>query len=89
MSLLEVRRLSKHFGGLQALSDVDFEITPGEIVGLIGPNGAGKSTLINAITGVHPPDAVERVRVPAPRPGHSYGLKWPPPAMRVAGGGRW
>ncbi len=57
MSLLEVRRLSKHFGGLQALSDVDFEIAPGEIVGLIGPNGAGKSTLINAITGVHPPDA--------------------------------
>jgi len=55
--LLEVRRLSKHFGGLQALSDVDFEIAPGEIVGLIGPNGAGKSTLINAITGVHPPDA--------------------------------
>ena len=57
MSLLEVRRLSKHFGGLRALSDVDFEIAPGEIVGLIGPNGAGKSTLINAITGVHPPDA--------------------------------
>ena len=49
--------MSKHFGGLQALSGVDCEIPAGEIVGLIGPNGAGKSTLLNAIAGVHPPDA--------------------------------
>ncbi len=57
MSLLAVQRVSKRFGGLRALSDVDLDIAPGEIVGLIGPNGAGKSTLINAITGVYQPDA--------------------------------
>lgn len=57
MSLLAARGVSKRFGGLQALSEIDFDIEPGEIVGLIGPNGAGKSTLINAITGVYPPDA--------------------------------
>jgi branched-chain amino acid transport system ATP-binding protein len=56
VSLLEVRRVSKRFGGLQALSGVDCEIAGGEIVGLIGPNGAGKSTLLNTITGVYPTD---------------------------------
>jgi len=57
VSLLAVRRVSKRFGGLQALSEIDFDIGPGEIVGLIGPNGAGKSTLINVIAGVYPPEA--------------------------------
>lgn len=53
--MLEVRKLSKYFGGLPALVDVDFRIAPGEIVGLIGPNGAGKTTLFNVITGVFRP----------------------------------
>ncbi len=53
--MLEVRKLTKFFGGLPALRDVDFAIAPGEIVGLIGPNGAGKTTLFNVITGVFRP----------------------------------
>ena len=56
MSLLRGQGVTKIFGGLVALSDVDFEIREGEIVGLIGQNGAGKTTLINTITGVYKPD---------------------------------
>ncbi|HHY37799.1 MAG TPA: ABC transporter ATP-binding protein [Clostridia bacterium] len=51
--LLEVRSLTKRFGGLEALKSVDIGIEGGEIVGLIGPNGAGKTTLFNCITGFH------------------------------------
>ena len=54
--LLEVRSVSKRFGGLRALTDVSFTIGAGEIVGIIGPNGAGKTTLFNLITGFYPPD---------------------------------
>ena len=49
--LLEVKDLSRAFGGLQALSRVSFEIGPGEIVGVIGPNGAGKTTLFSVLSG--------------------------------------
>ena len=52
-ALLELSGVSRHFGGLRALSRVDLAVARGEVVGLIGPNGAGKTTLVNVITGVH------------------------------------
>jgi branched-chain amino acid transport system ATP-binding protein len=50
-ALLQVKGISKHFGGFTALSDVSIDIAPGERFGLIGPNGSGKTTLINCISG--------------------------------------
>ncbi len=54
-TVLEVRSLSKNFGGLRALNDVDMFINCGEIVALIGPNGAGKTTFFNCVTGIYLP----------------------------------
>jgi branched-chain amino acid transport system ATP-binding protein len=56
-ALLDVRGVTKRFGGLIANKDISFQIGHGELVGLIGPNGAGKSTLFDVLTGVQPPDA--------------------------------
>jgi ABC-type sugar transport system ATPase subunit len=53
--ILEVRNLTKRFGGLTAVDQVDFQVYPGEVVGLLGDNGAGKSTLIKMISGVYTP----------------------------------
>jgi len=57
--LLELRGISKSFGSVQALSDVDFEVRAGEVMALVGDNGAGKSTLIKCIAGTHTPDSGE------------------------------
>jgi branched-chain amino acid transport system ATP-binding protein len=54
--ILQVKDVSKHFGGLRALVHITFDLPAGEILGLIGPNGAGKTTLFNCINGVYPPE---------------------------------
>ena len=59
MAILEIRHVSKFFGGLAANSDVSFDVNEAEIVGLIGPNGAGKTTLFNCIVGYYPPSKGE------------------------------
>ncbi len=59
--LLETKQLSKTFGGLVAVSNVELQIQEGEIRGLIGPNGSGKSTLFNLISGVYQPDPGGRI----------------------------
>jgi branched-chain amino acid transport system ATP-binding protein len=61
VTLLEVRRVSKHFRGLRAVHEASFELPEGAINGLIGPNGAGKTTIFNMIAGVYPPSAGEIV----------------------------
>lgn len=55
MSLLNIEKITKNFGGLTAVSNVSLSIEEGELVGLIGPNGAGKTTLFNVLTGVYVP----------------------------------
>ena len=59
MSLLEVRNVSRRFGGLMAVGGVSFTLEKGEILGVIGPNGAGKTTLFNLINGFFPPSSGE------------------------------
>jgi branched-chain amino acid transport system ATP-binding protein len=59
MRILELKGVSKSFGGLKAVEDFKLSIEEGEILGLIGPNGAGKSTIFNCIAGVYPPTAGE------------------------------
>lgn len=54
MHLLEGQSVSKQFGALKAVDQVDFHVQKGEILGLIGPNGAGKTTLVNLVTGIYP-----------------------------------
>jgi branched-chain amino acid transport system ATP-binding protein len=61
MAILEIRHVSKFFGGLAANSDISFDLAEGTILGLIGPNGAGKTTLFNCITGYYTPSRGEVV----------------------------
>ncbi len=60
-ALLEVRGVTKHFGGLPAVDGIDLEVAAGEIVAVIGPNGAGKSTLLQLVNGLLPPTSAQRI----------------------------
>ncbi|MBX6763394.1 MAG: sugar ABC transporter ATP-binding protein [Rubrobacteraceae bacterium] len=79
--VLRIRGVSKSFGAVQALKNVDFEVYPDEVVALCGDNGAGKSTLINIITGVFPPDSGEvffqgeRVEFSSPQDARERGIE--------------
>jgi branched-chain amino acid transport system ATP-binding protein len=59
MSILKVNNLSKSFGGIRAVTDINIEVEKGEIVGVIGPNGAGKTTFFNLLTGIYSPSTGE------------------------------
>jgi D-xylose transport system ATP-binding protein len=76
--LLELKGVSKSFGAVRALTDVDFEVYPGEVVALVGDNGAGKSTLIKAISGIQPGDTYE-----AKFEGESVNLNTPQDGTRL------
>ncbi|RLC82182.1 MAG: sugar ABC transporter ATP-binding protein [Chloroflexi bacterium] len=79
--LVEMRRISKNFGHVQALRQVDFTVGYAEVVGLLGDNGAGKSTLIKILTGLYPPDEGEiyfegkRVHFSSPRQARDMGIE--------------
>lgn len=79
--LLRARGISKRFGAVQALRDVDVDLYAGEVLGLVGDNGAGKSTLIKILSGVYPPDAGSidlegrPVRFSSPREARAAGIE--------------
>src|SRR6188472_2707946 len=79
--LLQIRNLSKAFGSVQALADVDFEVFPGEVMALVGDNGAGKSTLIKCIAGTHAADSGqiffegEQVHIHGPKDSARLGIE--------------
>ena len=79
-SVLSLKGISKHFGAVAALTGVDLEVFPGEVVALVGDNGAGKSTLVKILSGVHEADAGEivfngqTVQIPNPMAAHQMGI---------------
>src|SRR5580700_3138633 len=79
--ILQLHGVSKRFGAVQALQDVDFEVYHGEVVGLVGDNGAGKSTLVKVMSGVHPPDSGKvffdgrEVTINSPRDSTNLGIE--------------
>ncbi|HIE48287.1 TPA: sugar ABC transporter ATP-binding protein [Candidatus Bipolaricaulota bacterium] len=79
--LVQMVKISKSFGTVQALKDVDFDVRRQEVMGLVGDNGAGKSTLIKILTGVYPPDSGEiyfegkKVKVSSPKDARDLGIE--------------
>ncbi|MGW6461242.1 ATP-binding cassette domain-containing protein [Streptomyces sp. NPDC055078] len=78
--LLSLRGISKSFGAVAALTDVDLDVAAGQVVALVGDNGAGKSTLVKVLSGVHPPDSgsvrfsSETVHIPSPAAAQQLGI---------------
>jgi D-xylose transport system ATP-binding protein len=81
MTLLELTKVSKHFGGVRALHEVDMSVDKGEVVALIGDNGAGKSTLVKIVSGVESPDTGdirvrgENAKLDSPRAAAEAGIR--------------
>ncbi len=79
--LIEMRNISKRFGGLQAVDDVSIDLYPGEVVGVLGHNGAGKSVLMKTLSGAIPPDSGdirvngETADIGNPRDAQGYGIE--------------
>src|SRR3954447_14761330 len=79
--ILQLRGISKSFGSVQALTDVDFEVRHGEVMALVGDNGAGKSTLVKCVAGIHSPDSGEilfdgkRVHIGSPKEASRLGIE--------------
>jgi len=88
---IEARKISKHFGHVVALKDVDLKIMPGEVLGVVGDNGAGKSTLMKTLSGVHPPSegqiflSGEAVRFSSPRDARERGIEMVYQDLALAG----
>ncbi len=79
--LLELRKLSKHFGAVQALTEIDLKVYAGKVTALVGDNGAGKSVTLKTIAGIHPPDGGQiywkgqPVHIRAPRDSAALGIE--------------
>jgi D-xylose transport system ATP-binding protein len=78
--VLSLRGISKTFGAVAALTDVDLDVAAGQVVAVVGDNGAGKSTLVKILAGVHPPDSgtitfeSQEVHIPTPAAAHKLGI---------------
>jgi simple sugar transport system ATP-binding protein len=89
--VIEARGISKHFGHVVALSNVDLQLYPGEVLGVVGDNGAGKSTLMKCLSGLHPPSSGEilvdgrRVRLSSPADARAMGIEMVYQDLALAG----